>query len=153
MRNFVGLLLLFCSLNVFGQSNETLMSLRDYPKGVNTIYIDTPDTITLAYQKIASALLDYGFEIEKSDNLLFYITTEFSTVGGMLFSTQIRARLKTTEAGGTRIILKGDGGSGGWKYPAANYHRKDVPNRAFAIMLEVARNYPLGAVSLGKETN
>lgn len=151
MKYFSFISVFLFAVNSFGQTDETLNSLKNYPKGVNTIYVDTPDSITLAYQKIAGLLLDYGFEIEKSDNLLFYITTEFSVVGGSFFHTQVKARLKQTSSGGTQIILKANGGNGGFLYPAVNFHRKDVPNSAFAIMLEVAKNYPMASISTAKE--
>jgi hypothetical protein len=125
----------------FSQSDEILLKCKSFPKGTNVITINTKDTVNIAFKKIAGIILDYGFTIANSDKELYYINTDFVTIGSYTFKTKISVRLKPKTNGGTSIILKGESTNSGYSFPAYNYHRKDVPNRAFAHMLAIASKY------------
>lgn len=148
-------LLFICSLllalNTFSQKPETFEKLASYEYGVNVIVISTSDSIELAFNKIAMILMDYGFGIENSDRALFYLNTELSSVGKYSFDSKISLRLKT-QNDTTRIIIKGDAYSGGFKFRGANMQKKkQVPGICFAQMFEVAELYGNGIISVEKD--
>ena len=150
MKKLLLILLFALPLVASAQKPETYQKLKDYPKGVTVIEITTSDSTVAAYNKIATLVMDYGFNLENSDKSLLYFSTEPTSVGRLAFRTKLNVRVKRVDKG-TMVIMKGDALSGNYKFPASNDHRKDVPSSGFAQMLEIAEQYQGGTITVRKE--
>lgn len=149
-KNLLAIGLILTISPCFSQSDEILVKCKSLPKGATVVTISTPDSVNVAFKKIASLILDYGFTIANSDKELYYLNTDFASIGGYSFETKINVRLKPLNSGGTSILLKGEADSG-FIFQACNYQRKDVPSRAFAHMIAVATLYENGEISATTE--
>jgi hypothetical protein len=152
MKTFFTMILLSLPLIIFGQKTETYEKLKSYDKEATLIIIVTDDTIDLAYNKIATYVMDYGFALENSDKSLFYFNTKpMLMLDGFKrysFENKINVRLKQ-QGNQTKIIIKGEVNNSPYKFPAANLHNKDlVQTICFAQMFEIAEMYENGIFSV-----
>ena len=151
MKTILLILFSFTFSICYSQSDISLLKCKELPKGANIITLKTIDSINVAFKKIANIILDYGFTIANSDKDLYFLNTDFVSFGGYTFKTKLNVRVKENEGGGTAIILKGEAINFYVSITPANYHRKDVPNRAFAHMLSIALKYEDSAISTSSE--
>ena len=151
MKSLILILFSFTLSICYSQSDISLLKCKEFPKGSNIITLNTSDTINVAFKKIANIILDYGFTIANSDKDLYFLNTDFVSFGGYTFKTKLNIRVKENEGGVTSITLKGEAINFNISFTPANYHRKDVPNRAFAHMLSIALKYENAVISTSSE--
>jgi len=143
--------LLIISSAIYGQKPETFEKLLNYEKGATIVIITTSDTIDQAFNKIGSIVMDYGFNIENSDRNLYFMNTEYTSIGRYSFKSKLMIRVKRQD-NITKIIIKGESANGRFKFPAGNYYRKrELPSICFAQMFEIAELYDNGTISVAKE--
>jgi hypothetical protein len=143
--------MLFPTIFVLGQKDDTFEKLKSYTKGANVVIITTSDNIDQAFSKIGSLILDYGLIIENSDKSLYYLNTEYTSLNKYSFQTKINVRLKTQD-NFTIIIIKGEALSGQFKFtPANNYKKGQVTSVCFAQMFELAETYSNGTITVENE--
>ena len=75
-------------------------------KSANAVVIHASENLDSAYKKIAQAILEAGYTIDRADKELYFVNTKAKPLGRMGLQESLQASLKST-AEGTIITLTG----------------------------------------------
>jgi hypothetical protein len=107
MRKLLLACLLFATYPVMAQTSSANGQEASQPfKKANAVVITTPDSLDTAYKKIAQAILEAGYTIDRADKELHFINTKARPIARMGLQESLQASLKPG-AGGSVILLSG----------------------------------------------
>jgi hypothetical protein len=108
MRHFVLLAALLLARAAAAQTVPAPGAEAAMPfKGANTIVVHTPDSATVALQKLGRLMVVQGYTMDKFDAALGYLATKGKPVGQLTPAVYSYTAVAMKEAGATALYIKG----------------------------------------------